>query len=158
MQEIFIKLEGIKGECKQSKHQEWIDVLHFNYKVTQSAALATGGGGGVGKADFRPLTFYHYIDIASPNLLKYCALGKHIPTVVLSACKAGGGSQEFLKITLHDALIVDVGPDGSSGGQTTERVSLAYSRIDVAIKEQKTTGDLGAEVCGNWNVKENKEC
>ncbi|MDR2093431.1 MAG: type VI secretion system tube protein Hcp, partial [Azoarcus sp.] len=117
-QEVFIKLDGIEGESKQAKHKGWIDVLDFSYRVTQSSSMATGGGGGVGRADFPPLTFTHYIDRASPNLFKYCAAGKPIPKVELSACKAGEGSKEFVNIKLFEVLVVDVGPNGSSGGQT----------------------------------------
>jgi type VI secretion system Hcp family effector len=83
-------------------------VLDYSYRVTQSASLYSGGGGGVGRADFPPLTFSHYIDKASPNLFKYCAAGKHIKEVTLSACKAGGGSKEFLNIELFQVMVVDV--------------------------------------------------
>jgi type VI secretion system secreted protein Hcp len=157
LQEVFIRLEGIAGESKQAAHKGWIDVLDFDYKVSQSSSLFTGGGGGVGKADFQPLRFTHFIDRASPNLFKYCAAGKHIPTVELSVCKAGGGSKEFLNIRLTDVIVVDVGPAGSSGAQTVETVSLSYAKIEIKIKEQKADGTMGAEICGGWNIKENRE-
>jgi type VI secretion system secreted protein Hcp len=157
IQEVFIKIDGITGESKQAKHKGWIDVLTYSYRVSQTASLFTGGGG-VGRADFAPLTFSHIIDRASPNLFKYCAAGKHIPKVELSACKAGDGSQEFLNIKLFEVVIVDVNPNGSSGDQTVENVSLAYGKIEIKIKEQNADGAMGAEVCGNWSVKENKEC
>ncbi|MDR1228227.1 MAG: type VI secretion system tube protein Hcp [Azoarcus sp.] len=156
-QEVFIKLDGIAGESKQAKHQGWIDVLDYNYRVTQSASLYSGGGGGVGRADFPPLTFSHYIDKASPNLFKYCAAGKHIKEVVLSACKAGGGSKEFLNIKLFQVMVVDVNPSGSSGGQTVETVSLAYGKIEIRVKEQSAGGTMDTEVVGKWNVQANSE-
>jgi type VI secretion system secreted protein Hcp len=157
LQEIFIKLDGIAGECKQAQHKGWIDVLNYSYGASQSASTAMGGGGGVGKADFRPLTFTHVIDRSTPNLFKYCGAGKHIPKVELSACKAGDGSQEFFNIKLFDVLIVEVSPNGSSGAETLESVSLAYSKIEIMIKEQNDNGSMGAAVHGNWNVKENRE-
>ncbi|MDR2093214.1 MAG: type VI secretion system tube protein Hcp [Azoarcus sp.] len=134
-----------------------MDVLNFSYRVTQSSSMFTGGGGGVGRADFPPLTFTHYIDRASPDLFKYCAAGKPIPKVELSACKAGEGSKEFVNIKLFEVLVVDVGPNGSSGGQTIETVSLSYSKIEIKVKEQNADGNMGAEISGTWNVKENKE-
>ena len=158
IQETFIKIDGITGESKQAEHKGWIDVLDFGYRVSQPAALSTGGGGGVGRADFPPLVFSHYIDRASPGLFKYCAAGKHIPKVVLSACKAGGKSKEFLNIELSEVIVADVSPSGSSGAQAIERVSLSYANITIKIKEQNADGSLGAEVTGGWHIKENKEC
>ena len=156
--EIFIKIEGIDGESKQAAHKGWIDVLNFGYSVTQSVSLHTGGGGGVGRADFAPLTFTHYLDKSSPNLLTYCAAGKHIPTVTISVCKVGDGSQEFAKIVLSGVIIASVAPGGASGAGTTETVGLSYAKIETAVKEQKADGSMGAAIHGNWNVKENVRC
>jgi type VI secretion system secreted protein Hcp len=112
-------------------------VLDFGYKVSQSALFFTGGGGGVGKADFSPLTFSHTVDRPSPILFKYCAAGKHIPSIELSACKFGDGSQEYLNIKLSDAIIVDVNPNASSGWQTVESASIAYTEIEAKVRGSK---------------------
>ena len=77
--DIFIRLDGITGESKDAKHNGWIDVLTISYDVSQSSSMNVGGGGGVGRADFTPVTFGHHVDRASPALFKYCASGKHIP-------------------------------------------------------------------------------
>ena len=156
--EIFVKLDGIDGESKQANHKGWIDVLDFSYGVTQSASMHTGGGGGVGKADFAPVQFTHYLDRASPNLFKYCAAGKHIPKVTFSVCKVGDGSQEFAKITLTDVIVANVSPGGSSGSGMTETVAMSYSKIETMVKEQNADGSMGTAVEGNWNVKENVAC
>jgi len=155
--ECFIQLEGIDGECKQSKHKDWIDVLNYSYALEQSTAVQSGGGSGVGKAKFAPLTFTHFVDKASPNLLKYCAAGKHIPKVILVASKAGDGSQEFMRITLTQVLIVGVSPSGGSNGQAVENVGLSYATIEVKVKEQKHDGSMGPEITGAWDIKANKE-
>ncbi|MDR1662080.1 MAG: type VI secretion system tube protein Hcp [Azoarcus sp.] len=156
--EIFVKLDGIDGESKQANHKGWIDVLDLSYSVTQSASMHTGGGGGVGKADFGPVQFSHYLDKASPNLFKYCAAGKHIPKVTFSICKVGDGSQEFAKIVLTDVIVANVSPGGASGSGMTETVAMAYSKIETTVKEQNANGSMGAGVTGNWNVKENVAC
>ncbi len=58
------------------------------------------------------LTFEHYVDRATPNLIQYCLTGKHIGSAVLVMRKAGGKPLEFLKITMEDVLI-DTGETGS---------------------------------------------
>ena len=81
LQDFFIKIDGISGESKDSKHSGQIDVLSWGYAVSQSSSTHTGGGGGVGKANFSELVFTHYVDKASPNLLTYCAGVTRLPPV-----------------------------------------------------------------------------
>ncbi|MDR1227730.1 MAG: type VI secretion system tube protein Hcp [Azoarcus sp.] len=157
LQDFYVKLEGINGESKDSKHKGWIDALGFSYGVSQSSSMFTGGGGGVGKASFDTLSFTHYVDRATPNLFQYCAAGKHIPKVEVSACKAGDGSQEYLHITLEEVLVTHAGPVGSTDdARVKESVSLSYSKIKVEVKEQNADGTMGAVVTGTWDVKQNK--
>ena len=156
MSEIYVKIEGIEGESKDAKHKGWIDATSIHYGVVQPVALASGGGGGVGRADFSGVTFTHHLDRASPALFKYCAAGKHIPKVEISACKSGGGQQEFVRITLSDVIVAGVTPAGDAGSMWVETVTLAYSRIVIDVKEQKADGTMGASVLGGWDVKENR--
>jgi len=156
LQDFYIQIEGIQGESKDSQHTDWIDVLSFDYSVSQSSSMFTGGGGGVGKANFDALAFVHYVDKATPNLFQYCASGKHIPSVIVSACKAGEGSQEYMRVTLTDVLVTHAGPAGSSDdARVKERVELSYSKIKVEVKEQLANGTMGPAFTGMWDVKRN---
>jgi type VI secretion system secreted protein Hcp len=157
MSEIFVKIEGITGESKDAKHKGWIDAINLSYGVSQSSSMSSGGGGGVGKADFRGLAFSHFLDRASPTLFKYCAAGKHVPTVEVSACKSGGGQQEFVHIVLSDVLVTSVEPSGAAGDMWVETVCLSYSRIVIEVREQSASGSMNAFVSGGWDVKENRE-
>ena len=158
MSNIFVKLDGIKGESKDTNHTGgWIDCLSAGFGVSQPSSMGTGGGGGVGKADFHPFTFAHFIDIASPNLFTYSASGKHIPKVEISVCKSGTEFHEYMKITLTNALVNNVMPSGSQDSLWVESVSLSYEEIKIEVKEQKKDGTLGATVPGGWNVRENKK-
>lgn len=157
LQDFFIKIDGIAGESKDSKHAGQIDVLNWGYAVSQSSSANTGGGGGVGKAHFSELVFTHYIDKSTPNLMKYCASGKHIPSVELSCCKVGDGQQEYMKVVMTDVLITHVRPTGdSSSPRVMEEVGISYSTIKVEVKEQNANGSMGAAVTGAWDVKQNK--
>ncbi|MDH5858724.1 Hcp family type VI secretion system effector [Lampropedia aestuarii] len=156
LQDFFIKIDGISGESKDSKHAGWIDVLSFSYGVSQSSSSFTGGGAGVGKANFDALVFEHYADKATPNLMQYCASGKHIGEVKLEAAKVGDGSQVYFIITLTDAIITHAGPSGSTDdARVKETVGISYSKIKVEVKEQNANGSLGAATTGGWDVKQN---
>src|SRR6218665_1214889 len=158
LQDFFIKIDGIPGESKDSKHSGQIDVLQWGYSVSQTSTSHTGGGSGAGKANFGELHFTHYVDKATPNLMKYCASGKHIPTVEVSCCKVGDGSQEYMKITLNEVLITHVSPMGStSDPRVTESVGMSYGKVKVEVKEQNTDRSMGATVTATWDVKQEKE-
>lgn len=157
LQDLYVRIDGISGESKDSKHSGWIDALTIGYGVSQSFSGFTGGGGGVGKANFDSLTFTHYLDKSTPNLMQFCAAGKHIPNVEVSCCKVGDGSQEYVRITLNECLITSAGPRGASSDiRLKESVSIAYAKIKVEVKEQKPDGSMGPAVTGTWDVKQNK--
>jgi type VI protein secretion system component Hcp len=40
----------------------------------------------------------------------------------------------------------------------TETVAMAYSKIQTKVREQNADGSMGAEVEGNWDVKQNVAC
>lgn len=158
LQDFFIKIDGIPGESKDSKHSGQIDVLAWGYEVVQTSTSHGGGGSGAGKANFSEFVFTHYIDKATPNLMKYCASGKHIDSVVLSCCKVGGGSQEYMKVTLNEVLITHVRPSGeTTDPRVIESVGMSYGKIKVEVKEQNADGSMGAAVTGTWDIKQNKE-
>ena len=46
MIDVFLKLEGIKGESKDGKHKDAIDVNGFKWAVDQVGVQNMGGGGG----------------------------------------------------------------------------------------------------------------
>ncbi len=156
-QDMFAKFSAFDGESKDSKHSGWVDVLSWAYAVSQSSSTHTGGGAGVGKANFSELVITHYVDKATANFLKYCASGKPVPTVELSCCKSGDGQQEYMKVTLNDVLITHVRPVGATNSpRVIEEVGMSYAKIKVEVKEQNADGSMGAAVTGAWDVKLNK--
>jgi type VI secretion system secreted protein Hcp len=156
-QDMSLKVAGINGESKDSKHSGEIDVLSWGYAVSQSSSAHTGGGGGVGKANFSEFVFTHYVDKSTPNLMKYCASGKHISEVVLSCSKVGDGAQQYMTVTMNDVLVTHVRPVGATNSpRVIEEVGLSYAKIKVEVKEQNGDGSLGAATTGAWDVKQNK--
>src|SRR5260370_41963139 len=75
--DAFIKFDGIQGESTKPGHQGWIEVLSYNFGVTQTGAMSHGIGGGEGKASFHDLSFTHKMDKASPALMSATGTGKH---------------------------------------------------------------------------------
>ncbi|HET9359644.1 MAG TPA: type VI secretion system tube protein Hcp, partial [Vicinamibacterales bacterium] len=98
--DIFAKLGDIKGESIDTKHKDEVEVLAWSWGVNQTGTMASGSGGGAGKVSFNDFNFSHYLDKASPVLMKACATGEHIKEGTITARKAGKGQQEFLIIKM----------------------------------------------------------
>ena len=157
-QDIFIKINGIDGESPDATHQNEIEVIDWDWEVRQDANMHKGQGGGSGKATVEDLRFAHYLDRASPNLMKYCLTGKHIPECVLTVRKAGGSPLEYLKLTLTDVVITRVRPIGSAGEpRMREDVSLSFSKIKQEYTVQNEQGGSGGAVTAGFDIKANKE-
>ncbi|ENZ9095861.1 MULTISPECIES: Hcp family type VI secretion system effector [Enterobacteriaceae] len=156
--DMYMKVDGVTGESKDSNHTGWIDIDSFSWGASQPGNMYVGGGGGVGKVNFNDLHVNALIDKSVTALLKNCASGKHLAKVELSVCKAGGTQVEYAKITLEDVLVTSVQYTGAKSGDTIG-VSYAFqaSKVKQQYWEQSTSGGKGAESSGGWNIKENKE-
>lgn len=158
-QDMFIKINGIDGESKDGAHQNEIDVLHWDWTVTQESTMHTGSGGGAGKAQVNDLVFEHYVDRATPNLFKYCVTGKHIPEAKLTIRKAGGSPLEYLKITMTDVVVTRVSPGGSSTDdvKVREKVGLSFAKVKSEYIVQNQQGGSGGAITASYDIQKNQE-
>jgi len=156
--DIFAKIGDIKGESRDSKHKDEVEVLSWSWGVSQSGTLQSGGGGGAGKANFNDFNFTHHVDKASPVLLKACATGEHIKEATITVRKAGKGQQEYLIIKMSDVLITSVNPGGSGeAAGFAESVAMQFAKVDLEYKPRKADGSLEAGLHFKYDIKGNKE-
>jgi type VI secretion system secreted protein Hcp len=152
--DYFLKLDGIPGESVDAKHKNEIDVLGFNWGVSQSGARP-GGGRGAGKAVFDDLIVLARASKASPLLWLHCASGQHIKTGVLTCRRAGKAPAEFLKITLTDVLITSYEVDGDLDEAPVDQVGLAFGKIETVYTAVAATGKALPPVKAAWDVLKN---
>ena len=139
--DMFIKIDGIKGESKDSKHKGEIDVLAWSWGLSNSGTFHMGGGGGAGKANVQDLSFTHFVDTASPNLALACCNGKHFEEAVLTVRKAGEKPLDYLMLTMNDIIITSVSPGGASGDELiTENVTLNFAKYTLSYQPQDNKG------------------
>ena len=156
--DTFAKIGDIKGESQDDKHKEEIELLSWSWGVNQTGTASHGSGAGAGKASFSDFSFAHYVDKASPNLMKACATGEHIKEATITVRKAGKGQQEFLIIKMNDILITSVNPSGAGdSAATAESVALQCSKVALEYKPQKADGSLDAGLHFKYDIKGNKE-
>jgi type VI secretion system secreted protein Hcp len=155
---IFAKIGDIKGESLDSKHKDEVEVLSWSWGVTNAGTIRAGGGGGQGKASFNDFNFTHYIDKASPILLRACATGQHIKEATITVRKAGKGQQEFLIIKMNDVIITSVASSGAGDEPASaENVALQFAKVDLEYKPQKRDGSLDVGLHFKYDIKRNKE-
>jgi type VI secretion system secreted protein Hcp len=156
--DYFLKIDGIPGESKDTKHPGEVDVLAWSWGETATAPSGPGGGGGAGKVTIQDLNFTSRISKASPQLMLACASGKHIKSAVLTARGGGKAQAEFLIVTLEDVLVSSHQTAG--GGEDRhgplESVALNFSRIQVEYRETNPDGTLGTPVKFGWDVNQNR--
>jgi type VI secretion system secreted protein Hcp len=150
--DTHIKFDGVEGESTHVDHKGEIEILSWDWSVTNASNIS-GGGSGKGKAAPGNLSFQHLYDKASPVLAKKCAQGMHFKEAVLTAAKSGEGQKDFLKITLKEVFISSVRPAATGDGGILEDVALSYGEIEFAYKPQDAKGGTGGEVKFGWNVK-----
>jgi len=106
--DMFIKIGDIKGESRDSKHKEEIDVLAWSWGMSNSGTAHLGGGAGAGKVNVQDLSLTKYIDASSNALMMAACNGKHYPEAVLIVRKAGEKPLEYIKITMNEVLITSL--------------------------------------------------
>lgn len=154
--DMFLKINGIKGEAKDKTHKDTIDILAWSWGASNSGSAQMGGGSGAGKVNVQDLSFTKFIDKSSPELFYHCCSGKHIPDALLTVRKAGDTPLEYLKITLGDVLVTSVSTGGSGGeDKLTENVTLNFATVKVHYTEQDAKGGAASQPQSGWDIRQN---
>ena len=156
--DIFLKIDGIKGEATDINHQNEMEVVSWSWGVSELLVSSGGGGTGGAKATLSELVVGKQVDKASPNLFRACLKGKHLKEVVLTQRRAGAGKANFLSITLKDVLISGVNDiDTSVAPSPAENVAFAFAKVIYQYVPQKPNGTPDTPVTLKWDVMANKE-
>ena len=156
--DMFMKIDSLKGESKDDKHKENIDVLAWSWGVSNSGSAHVGGGAGAGKVNVQDLSFTKWIDVSSPDLVLACCNGKHFKDAKLIVRKAGEKPLEYLTITMEEVLITSVSTGGSGGeDRLTENVTLNFAKVKLEYKEQSGTGGGAKSPSMHWDIAANKK-
>ncbi len=155
--DMFLKVDGVKGEARDAKHKDEIDVLAWSWGASQSGTTHMGGGGGSGKANFQDISVTKWVDSASHKLLQNVATGKHVKEALLTVRKAGDKPLEYIKLTMKDCLISSVSTGGSGGeDRLTENISINFAEFEFEYTPQKPDGSGGSVLPFKFNIAENE--
>jgi len=132
----------LKGEVSAKGHENSIDVHGFEFGVAASSAI--GSGQATARRQYKHLVVIKRLDSSSTSLMSALATNDEIKELKLSLRKPGLGQEDFFTITLSGARVVGLDIDFDAGGETVERASFAFTKIDVEYRVQGADGILGA--------------
>src|SRR6185503_12385495 len=147
--DYFLKIAEAPGEATDAKHKGEIDILSFSWGEAQTGTSGHGGGGGAGKVVPQDFALTKLMDKSTPVLYISCATGTHFKSAILTARKAGAGTQqEYLTVTMEDVLVTSYQVGGSGGGDVvpTESLTLNFAKLEVIYRPQNADGTLGADI------------
>ena len=141
---LVIKGPDVEGESKDSVYAGNIDIISWNWGMSQTGSFAMGGGGGVGKASFQDISITKYVDNSTPTLMQYITNGKHFESGKIVCRKAGGEKIEYMVIELSKILVSSLSVGGSNGDeQLIETISLNFAEFKVIYTNQNNDGTKG---------------
>jgi len=135
--------QHVQGECMEASFENWIEVLAYDWGG-ERAQVSHAGAGRQGRVTYANLVLRKRADAASPLLFK--ALDNNeLCEVTLQLRKTGTGGQleNYMKITLRSALVVQIKQGNLQfGGEVSEEeVSFSYQEIEMEYDAQdKDTG------------------
>jgi type VI secretion system secreted protein Hcp len=149
MAEMFLKLTDINGESLDEGipifHKDEIEISHWTWDLTNNASFELNQKQST-KVTVQDIIITKACDAATPTLMKYCVLGKHIPNAKITCRKNDGftahGNKvkklEYLTIWLKDAMVKSVNFSGQGTEQElVEVVTLSFAEFEVQYKPQK---------------------
>jgi type VI secretion system secreted protein Hcp len=159
--DVYLQIDGIKGESQDDKHQDWIEVtgVHWGVHQPRSATASTSGGHTAERAELQEISFSKLTDMASPILAQHCAMGKTIPKAKLEFFRADGNGTrvKYFEVGLENVLIGMVKPHlGGDETYLSELINLKYSKITWRYTQQKIGGGTGGSTVGGWDLAANK--
>ncbi len=164
MQNIFLKLDGIKGESASAQGKDQIELLSLSHGV--SMPLTQSGASGVsakhGRTVHQDITLTKYLDVTSPTLNLKCSGGTNIKSAEISFFRAEKDDAEPVKyytIKLEDVIITNISVGAGGNELPVETVSIHYNKITWVYKKQKRDAPGGAEgdVSTGWDMEQNKK-
>ena len=156
--DMYLKVEGIDGESKDSKHSNHIQVLSWSWDVSQKGTAGSGSGLTAGSVEHRDIIIRKLVDKASPNLYSHCCTGEHIASADLIVRKAAGksGALEYVVIHLEKVIITGYSLGGQpQADQIEEEVKINYAKVQITYTPQDDEGQGMPPLIAGWNLQEN---
>jgi len=135
---IFVWIDGMPGESRGYRHNDWIDALNFTIEIDRGLKG--------GKVNSGTLVLSKYLDKATPHLGHYCTSGQHINEVRIELVKGGEDPLNYMVYRLQNVTVTSVRAQAKDGKRPTEEVTLRFASITWTYTPQKEDGTGDAAI------------
>ena len=119
---FYFKIDGIDGECIDTNHEKWINVLDF------STGVKCAKEGGI--AEFKPFVFTHKVDTSTPYIQSAAVKHNRFKGAEFQVCRVvAGRQQQIFKITFNDFYIVNSEIGVLQDGTNVETVTCLAQKL-----------------------------
>jgi type VI secretion system secreted protein Hcp len=162
MDNIFVEIDGIKGETTSAQGKDMIELLSFSHGVSQPLVHSQSGQSRAsGRSDHQDVTFSKYLEISSPTLNLKCCSGADIKFMKFHFWRADSDANpiKYLSYELTDCIITSIGIGAGGGSQPVETVTVNYGTIKWIYAKQGADAPGGSKgkAQAGWDLGKNKK-
>jgi len=158
--DVYLQIDGIKGESTDAAHQGWIEVTsaHLGVNQPKSATASTAGGHTAERCEHRSIAITKLADLSSPILMQTCSAGRTIPRAKLEFLRADGQGErvKYYEVELENVLIGSVNQTVHEGEILHDSIALKFAKIKWKYTQQKVAGGAGGNTSGGWDLSTNR--
>ena len=151
--DMFLKLEGVTGECAASGHTTEMALTGWEWGFANNTSFYGSGGGTISKGFAYNIRVSQQMDKSAPTLVQFCMSGEHIQEGTIVMRKSGGKTPlDYLTLTFKECVIAYV--NMKSGGEVPEMVyDLAFKEYTISYQPQDDKGaKSGGPIDTTYNV------
>jgi type VI secretion system secreted protein Hcp len=154
-QQNYLRIDQINGESQIHGHEHEIEVINWNWTITHVGANTRAGA--AGRPVVSGVTFSHYIDFASPPILKNCFSGTHSLRAVLSVNSNPDAPFDNFRLTMEEvkftSIVLSAIDDCS---RTIETVTMEFAKITEEYTKANTSGTAGDSLSVTIDVRNSR--
>ncbi|HAO22755.1 MAG TPA: type VI secretion system tube protein Hcp [Desulfobacteraceae bacterium] len=143
---MYLQLDGIKGESVDLNHKDWIEILSFSHGFTQPVTpVRASSGSTVERCNHSDISVSKYVDKATDAILKHIWSGKQISKAVLEFFRADGQNKpvKYIEVELANVVISNYNMSGGQGSLPMENISLSYGKVTYRYTQYDVLGKAG---------------
>lgn len=158
--DVYLQIEGIKGESTDSTHPGWVEITSAQWGVLQprSATASTAGGHTAERCEHKSIALTKVADLASPILMQNCSSGRTFPKAKLEFMRADGDGNriKYYEVELSNVLIGSMDQVAYDGSGLHDSFTLKFSKVKWTYTQQKISGGSGGNTYGGWDLSNNR--
>lgn len=152
--DYYLEIPGIDGGSVEKDFEDDIEVLSFNWKLSNTKPTGPSGGGTASRPVFGDLEWTQVVNQSIPKLFAGVAAGEAFDKVTLSFVDLGEERPyRYFTMTFEDATLTSLSLAGNSGGDPLASLSLSYTGIELVYFPQDEGGKLGSPIRANWDLE-----